>query len=174
MGVSGGQNGKQFFLQQTLEFVNVADLLAVSFVAQLFEHFMCGRGAEISADQRGFQIVERRAVNFFADGNHIFNAFGEIFAGAGDCLFHALQKAGLLFEAAKKGLDHKRFNRECPKINYNGRLRSKREREFLMIPQNRWVSTVATIPLSLALDAVGSAVGAGAGVTGAATAAATR
>ena len=82
---------------------HIFDLLAVGFLAQLLKDFVGGGGAEVGADERGFQIVERVAVDFLAERNDFFDAFGEVFPRARDRLFHAVEEAGflLLVEAAK-------------------------------------------------------------------------
>ncbi len=85
------QDGQQFFFQQPLEFFHVLDLLAVGFVAELFQDLVGSGRAQVGADQRGFKIVERGPVNFFADGDYVFDAFGEVFAGARDRLLHAVK-----------------------------------------------------------------------------------
>ena len=89
---------------------DVFDLLAVGFFAQLAEDFLRGGVAEIGADERGFEIVERVAVDLLAEGDDFFDALGEVFAGARDRLLHAVKEAGFLFfrEAAEQGLNHKR------------------------------------------------------------------
>src|SRR5271169_852720 len=69
---------------------------------------MGGSGAEVGANQRGFQIVQGGAVDLFADGDDIFDALSEVLAGARDGLFHALDKTWFLFfvQTAKKSLNH--------------------------------------------------------------------
>jgi len=80
--------------QQTLEFVDVLDLFAVGLVAQLFQNLARGGGAEIGANQRGFEIVEGGAVDLLADGDDIFDALGQVLAGARDGLFMRSIKLG--------------------------------------------------------------------------------
>ena len=60
--------------------------------------------------QRGFEIVEGVAVDLLAEGDDVFNALGEVLAGARDRLLHAVKKAGFLFflEAAEQSLNHKK------------------------------------------------------------------
>ena len=69
---------------------------------------MGGSGAEVGADQRRFQIVQRGAVDLFADGDDIFDALGQVLARARDGLLHALDKTWFLLfvQTAKKGLNH--------------------------------------------------------------------
>src|SRR5208337_1250399 len=78
------------------------------FLAQLFQNFVGGSGAEVGANQRGFQIVQRGAVDFLANRDDISDALGQVLARARDRLFHALNKARLLLfvQTAKKGLNH--------------------------------------------------------------------
>ena len=100
---------KQFFFQQALEFGDIFDLLAVGLLAQLPEHFLGGRAAQIGADERGLEIVERVAVDLLAEGDDFLDALRQIFAGARDRLLHAVQEAGFLFflKTAKQSLNHK-------------------------------------------------------------------
>ena len=109
-GRDGGrrQNRQQFLFQQALEFIHILDLLAIGFVAQLLQHLMGGSGAEVGANQRGFQIVQRGAVDLLADGDDIFDALGQVLARARDGLLHALNETWFLFfvQTAKKGLNH--------------------------------------------------------------------
>ena len=107
--VGGIQDGQQFVFQQALEFVGVFDLLAVGFFSEFVEDFTRGGVAEVGADEGGFEVIQRGAVNFFAERNNFFDALAEIFAGACHRLFHAIEEAGLLLfvEAAKKGLNHR-------------------------------------------------------------------
>ena len=77
-------------------------MFAVRFIAKLAENFLRGGGAEVGADERGLEIIERVAIDFLAEGDDFFNALGEIFARARDRLLHALEKAGLLFFGAAK------------------------------------------------------------------------
>ena len=94
--------------EQALQFVYVFDLLAIGLVAELLENFVSGGGAEVGADQRGFQVVEGGAVDFFADGDDVLDAFSEVLARARDRLLHAIEKTGLLdfVQAAEEGLNH--------------------------------------------------------------------
>ena len=91
------QNRQQFFFQQALEFLHVFDLLAVGLVAQFAENFLRGGIAQVGADERGFEIVERVAVDFFAEGDDFLDALGEVLASARDRLLHAVEEAGLSF-----------------------------------------------------------------------------
>src|SRR5207237_7196440 len=81
-------------------------------VAKFFQDFVGGGGAEVGGDERGFQIVERGAVDLFAEGDDIVDALAQALAGAGDGALHAVEEARLLFfllflvEAAEESLDH--------------------------------------------------------------------
>ncbi len=107
-----GQNRQQFFFQQPFQFIHILDLLAIGFVAQLLQNLMGGGGAEVGANQRGFQIVQRGAVDLLADGDDIFDALGQVLARARDGLLHALNKTWFLFfvQTAKKSLNHEVSN----------------------------------------------------------------
>src|SRR4029077_691956 len=108
-GICCSEDGKQFFFQYSLEFFDVLDLLAVGFVAKLFQDLVSSFGAQVGANERGFQVIEGGAVNLLAERNCFFDALAEILASARDRLFHALEETGFLLfvKAAKKGLDHK-------------------------------------------------------------------
>ncbi len=95
--------------QQAFQFVSIPDLLAIGLFAKFVEHFTGGCVAEVGADESGFEIVERRTINFFAEGNNFFDALAEIFAGPRDRLFHAVEEARFLLfvQAAKKSLNHR-------------------------------------------------------------------
>jgi len=60
------------------------------------------------SNQCSFEVVQRGAVDFFADGDDILDAFGEVLARARDSLLHALNKTWFLFfvQTAKKSLNH--------------------------------------------------------------------
>ena len=109
MRTSCRQNGQQFFFQQAFELVNILNLFAVSFIAQFVENLAGGGGAEVSGNECSFEIIERSTVNFLVEGNDFFDALTQVFPGARHRLFHALEKAGLLFfvQAAKKRLNHR-------------------------------------------------------------------
>jgi hypothetical protein len=66
-----------------------------------------GGRSQVGSDQRGFQIVEGGAVDLLAESNSFLDALAEVLPGARHRFLHALQEAGLLLEAAEKGLDHK-------------------------------------------------------------------
>ena len=36
--------------------------------------------AEVGANERGFEIVESGSIDLFADGNNVFDAFGQVLA----------------------------------------------------------------------------------------------
>ncbi len=101
------QNCQQFFFKQAFQFLHILDLFAVGLLAELAQDFLGGRSAQVGADERGLKIVERVAVDFLAEGNHLFNALGQILACTRDCLLHALeQSVFLFFGAAEQGLNH--------------------------------------------------------------------
>src|SRR5207302_5411611 len=110
--LGGGEDGEQLLLQQALEFGDVGNLAAVGLFAKFFQDFVGGGGAEIGGDEGGFQIVERGAVNLFAEGDDVVNALAQALAGAGDGALHAVEEAGFLFfllflvEGAEESLDH--------------------------------------------------------------------
>src|SRR3981081_3536569 len=85
------------------------DLLTVGFFPELTEYFVRGRVSQVGADECGFQVVQRSAVNLLADGNDFLDALAEVFAGTRHRLFHAIEEARLLLlvQAAKKGLNHR-------------------------------------------------------------------
>ena len=70
------QNGEQLLFQQAFEFVCVLDLLAVGFVPKFVQHFAGGGVAQIGADERGFQVVQGRAVNLFAEWKRLLRCAG--------------------------------------------------------------------------------------------------
>ena len=80
------ENCEQFFFQKALEFLDVFDLLVVGLLAQFAEDFLRGRVAEVGSDERGFEIIERVAVDLLAEGDDFFDALGEVFARARDRL----------------------------------------------------------------------------------------
>ncbi len=104
-----GQNRQQFLFKQAFEFIHVLDLPAVRLVAEFFKNFMGGSGAEVGANQGGFEIVEGGAVDLLADGDDVLDALGQVLAGARDRLLHALNKTRfpLFVQTAKKGLNHR-------------------------------------------------------------------
>ena len=99
--VGGVEDGEQLFLEQPLQFVNVRDLFAIHFVTQGLQDSSGGCGAQVGRKQRRFQIVEGFAIDFLAEGNHVFDAFAKAFTRARDRLFHAFEKTGLFFRIAK-------------------------------------------------------------------------
>ena len=70
-------------------------------------------GAQVSPEQRSFQIIQRVPVDLLAEGDHLLDAFAEIFPGAGHRFLHAIKEAGflLLVEAAKQSLNHEIFGK---------------------------------------------------------------
>ena len=104
--------------QQALEFVDILDLLAVGFVPQFFQNFVGRSRAEVGANQRGFEIVESGSIDLFADGNNVFDAFGQVLARARDGLLHALYKTWFLYfiQTAKESLNHEVSENDCPKM----------------------------------------------------------
>ena len=84
------EDRQQFLFEQPLEFFHVLDLLAVCFFSQLAQDFLrCGR-AQVSADQSGFQLIQRIAVDLFCECDNFFNPLGEVLARARDRLLHAV------------------------------------------------------------------------------------
>ena len=77
------------------------DLLAVDFLTQGQKTVEVVAVPRSAASNVAFQVVERLAINLFADGNDILDALAEAFARARDRLFHALQKTGFFFGTAK-------------------------------------------------------------------------
>src|SRR6202162_4837628 len=69
---------------------------------------MGGSCAEVGANQRGFEIVQRGAVDLLPHGDDLFDALGQVLARARDGFFHALDETWFLFfvQTAKKGLNH--------------------------------------------------------------------
>ena len=107
-------------LDEPLQFGNVLNLLAISLLAQVLENFLRRGGAQVGADESGFQVVQGRAINFLAEGNGFLNALAEVLAGSRDRFLHALQEAGLLFGTAKKSLNHENWGVLSPEVNYSG------------------------------------------------------
>src|SRR5215813_6996067 len=83
------------------------NLLAVGLLSQLAKHLMGGCAAQVGANQRSFQIIEGRSVDFLAKRNHLLDALAEVLPCAGYRLFHPLQEAGFFLGTAKKSLNHK-------------------------------------------------------------------
>jgi len=48
------QNCEKFLFEQPFEFVHVSDLLAISFLAQMFEHLMSRRRSQVRTEEGGF------------------------------------------------------------------------------------------------------------------------
>src|SRR5256885_8677918 len=59
--------------------------------------------------KKKIEIIERSTVDFLAKRNDFLDALAQVFPSARHRLFHALEKAGLLFfvQAAKKSLNHR-------------------------------------------------------------------
>ena len=77
---------QQLFLQHALQFGDVANLLAVDFRAKRLQHRRGGGGAQVGADEGGFEFVESVAIDFLADGNHVFDSLAQAFTRARDRL----------------------------------------------------------------------------------------
>ena len=117
--VGRGQNRQQFLFQQALQFVDVLDLLAVGLLAQLLEDLVRGGCTQVGANQGRFQVVESVAVDFLVEGNRVFDALGQVLARARDGFLHTVQETRflLLFEAAKKGLNHRALRTDTAKLS---------------------------------------------------------
>src|SRR5206468_7857653 len=111
----------------------------------------------VGADERGFQVVQRGAVDFFADRDYVLDALGQVLAGTRDRFLHAIEKTGLLFfvQAAEKGLNHD--------VSARRLYRREGKRVLWQTDQERRVSTVTG---SGTVSGPGKGAGTPAGVTG--------
>ncbi len=100
------ENLQQLFLEDALQFVDVANLLAIDFGAERLQHRRGGGCAQVSADQGGLELVEGVAIDFLADGYQVIDSLAQAFTRARDRLFHAIQKTRLFLGIAKQGLNH--------------------------------------------------------------------
>ena len=108
LAVRCSQNCQQFFFQEPLKFIDILDLLSICLLPQLAEHLVSCTRAEVGADEGGFQIIKRGAINFLAERDHFLDAVAQVFAGTSNRFLHAIEKARLLLfvQTAKESLNH--------------------------------------------------------------------
>ena len=103
----GVEDGQQLVLQHALQFVDVANLLAIDLLAQGLQHGGGGGGAQVGGDQRGFQIVERVAVDLLAESTTTSSMRSlRLSRVRVTASFMRSQETRFFFGAAKQGLNH--------------------------------------------------------------------
>src|SRR5215510_2206284 len=87
----------------------VSDLLPVGLLPEVFKDFVGRSAAQVGAYQRCFKILERRPIDFLAEGNYFLDALAEVLARTCNRLLHAVKQARFLLfvQTAKKGLNHR-------------------------------------------------------------------
>ena len=104
--LAGFQDLQQVLTDEALQFGGVAQLVTLHALADALQNLLGGAHADISRDQRGFELVQQFGIDLFLALQRVFESIDQPGARLLHAALQSFEERWLLLDRAEKSLNH--------------------------------------------------------------------